>query len=1098
MRFGVLGPLEVWSAEGSLVPVPEVKVRTLLADLLAHHGEVVPKGRLIEDLWGGSAYTARPTSSLQAKVSQLRRALENAETGARSLIAHQAPGYTIDIPAQALDVGRFRALVAEARTCDEPREKVTVLTEALSLWRGPAFADFADQPFVRSAAATLEEERLAAVEVYAETRLELGEHSALVAELTALVERFPLREGLRVVQMRTLYRAGRPSEALDSYADLRRRLDEELGLMPGPALDALQQAILRHDPQLARPDSPPAPATAARARTNLTASVSTLVGRDEAMDEVRRLVSHRRLVTLTGPGGVGKTRLAAATVDGLTAQFPDGTWLVELAGARAPERTIGPEPLAEQIMAVLGIRESASDSPAAGATQRLAGILASQRLVLILDSCEYAIDDVAHLAGPLLDSAPGLHILATSQEPLRVSGETLWPVPSLGLPPSGEERPDTVLASSAVRLFVERVRATDPDFAPDAATVRRIAGICRRLDGIPLALELAATRVRALGVDELYDRLDDRFRILTSGYRDAPHRHRTLEATIDWSWSLLDTRGQTVLRRLSVFAEGCDLEAAEQVCSGTGMTAQDVVDALAVLVDRSLALRSDSPAGARYRLLESVAAYSQQRLAESGESGDLAARHLRYYTDLAERAQPHLHGRDQRRWLRRLDAEAANFQRALQEARRAKDTHRALRLANALSWYRFLRGRLGEARRALATALAVDSEADGGRAAPAERAEAACWHAGFSMLLGDGAPDPPPPAAPAGHEVGQVRAEWFLGAAHWSVGVLSAGEDGVQRALRNSRALHDSWGTAAALSSRAALALARGDLDALRDNALEARAQFTELGEQWGQLKAAEVLSVLAEINGNYEQAEQLHREGLRIAEALELWPEVSRQLSGLGRIAILEWRYREAEDFHTRAQRLAVEQGNRPAEQFAALGLALGARREGNLDVAEARLRPWLTWNRSRYDAPGLALVLAELGFIAEQRVDAAQALTLHQDGLATATATGDPRAVALALEGLAGAHSLAGQWERAARLLGTAAATRRRTGAPQPPAEQADVERIAARLRNVLGEEAYAAEFSVGERTDHVTQAAAEMERSPPAKEADGTPAGRPPDSR
>ncbi|MFE2598995.1 BTAD domain-containing putative transcriptional regulator [Streptomyces sp. NPDC059396] len=1091
MRFGVLGPLEVWSAEGRLVPVPEVKVRTLLADLLAHHGEVVPTGRLIEDLWGGSAYTARPTSSLQAKVSQLRRALENAEAGARSLIAHQAPGYTIDIPAEALDIGRFRALVAEARICDEPRAKAAVLTDALSLWRGPAFADFADQPFVRSAAAALEEERLAAVEVYAETRLELGEHSVLVGELTTLVDRFPLREGLRAVQMRTLYRAGRPSEALDSYADLRRRLDEELGLMPGPALDALQQAILRHDPQLARQESRTDPATAARVRTNLTGSVSTLVGRDEAMDEVRSLISRQRLVTLTGPGGVGKTRLAAATVNGLSAEFPDGAWLVELAGACAPERAMGSEPLAERIMAVLGIRESAFDSRAAGAGQRLADVLASQRLVLVLDSCEYAIDDVARLAGPLLDSAPGLHILATSQEPLRISGETVWPVPSLGLPLPGEDRLDTVLASSAVRLFVDRVRATDPDFSPDTATVRRIAEICRRLDGIPLALELAATRVRALGVDELYDRLDDRFRILTSGYRDAPHRHRTLQATIDWSWSLLDTREQTVLRRLSVFAEGCDLEAAEQVCSGAGMPGEDVVDALAVLVDRSLALRSDSPAGARYRLLESVAAYGQQRLGESGESGALAARHLRYYTELAERAQPHLHGRDQRRWLRRLDGEAANFQRALEEARRTDDAHRALRLSNALSWYRFLRGRLGEARRALATALAVEGEVTGGKVTPTERAEAASWHAGFSMLLGEGASYIGPAKGGSDEaereserEVGQVRAEWFLGAAHWSVGVLSAGEDGVQRALQNFRALRDSWGTAAALSSRAALALARGDLDALRDNALEARAQFTELGEQWGQLKAAEVLSVLAEINGSYEQAEQLHREGLRIAEALELWPEVSRQLSGLGRIAILERRYREAEDFHTRAQRLAIEQGNRPAEQFAALGLALGARREGNLEVAEARLRPWLTWNRSRYDAPGLALVLAELGFIAEQRGDAVSALTLHQDGLATAMATGDPRAVALALEGLAGAHSLAGLWGRAARLLGTAAATRRRAGAPQPPAEQADVERIAARLRGVLGEEAYAAEFSAGERTDHVTQAAAETEQSPSPK--------------
>ncbi|MEV0884560.1 BTAD domain-containing putative transcriptional regulator [Streptomyces microflavus] len=1069
MQFGVLGPLEVWTAQGRQVRVPELKVRTLLADLLVHHGHVVSTGQLIEDLWGGSTFTAQPVSSLQAKVSQLRRALENAEPGARSLIVHRPPGYLLDVPAEALDLGRFRALVAEARACDVPRTRADLLTDSLALWRGPAFADFADLPFAAPAAVSLEEERLRVVEEHADARLALGEHGALLGELAALVGRFPLREGLRAAQMRALYQADRPAEALDSFAEFRRSLDEELGLTPGPALVELQRAILRHDPQLARREPDPAAVvTVARARTNLSAPAGNLIGRGDALAEVRRLLFDRRLVTLTGPGGVGKTRMAVAAAEGVAAEFPDGAWLVELARTDAADGSMDPRDLAELVLGVLGIRESVPDDRTDDPVRRLAGVLAPQRVLLVLDNCEHVLDAVVRLVGPLLDSAPGLHVLTTSQESLRLTREAVWPVLPLELPPPGQDGVEELRASSAVQLFAERAAAGDPAFVLDDTTAPMIAEMCRRLDGLPLALELAATRVRALGVRELHDRLDDRFRLLTGGYRDAPRRHRTLQATIDWSWSLLDPREQSVLRRLAVFADGCCLEAAEEVCAGGEVQRTDVLDILAALVDRSLVLRAEGPGSTRYRLLESVAVYAQQKLRDSAEATAIAARQLGHFTELAERARPHLYGRDQYRWLRRLDAESANFHRALEEARRTGTAATAVRLVNALSWYRFLRGRLGEGRKALADALNTPGEVE-----PAARAEARAWHTGFTLLLGEpgrsAGPELACPPARAEQTVERARAEWFLGFAQWNVGALSAGERSVQRALRDFRVLRDPWGTAAALSSRAALALGRGDLAALHGNALEAHDHFVELGENWGKLKATETLSVLAEINGDYERATQLHREGLRIAETLELWSEVSRKMSGLGRIALLMSRYREAENFHARALRLAVEQGNRPAEQFAAVGLALGSRREGRLDEAESLLRPWLTWNRSRHDAPGLALVLAELGFIAEQREDGPGALTLHLDGLAAARAAGDPRSVALALEGVAGAYSLTGRPYEAARLLGTATATRLRSGAPQPHAERDDVDRISARLREDLGVAVYATQFTAGESLDH-----------------------------
>ncbi|WP_244201983.1 BTAD domain-containing putative transcriptional regulator [Streptomyces diastatochromogenes] len=1064
---------------GRPVRVPEVKVRALLANLLAHHGQVVPTVRLIEALWGGTP-PANPTASLQAKVSQLRRALEDAEEGARDLVVHRAPGYTLQAPQDAVDSLRFRTLVARARTLDDLRARAAALEDALALWRGPAFADFADEPFVHTALAQLEEERLTAVEEHFETRLELGEHSLLIGELAALVTAHPLRERLRMAHMRALHQAARSSEALASYADLRRHLDTELGLVPSEAADALQQAILRQDPALRGPAAPATAEAAPRARTSLPDFPNALVGRDDALEEGRRMVARSRLVTFTGPGGVGKTRLAVAVAARAADAFPDGVRLVEFAGLRPADQDGRPWCLAQHVLAALGIREGADQTGArpgegCGPEHHLLDFVASRRLLLVLDNCEHVLDDVALLVRQLLEQAPGVTVLATSREPVRLQGETVWPVPPLELPRSTERV--ALERSSAVRLFVERARSADPSFVLDAQTAPAVAAVCRRLDGIPLALELAATRVRALGVHELLDRLDDRFRVLNSGYRGAPHRQQTLQATIEWSWSLLGPAEQAVLRRLSVHVKGCALAAAEEVCAGGEVAAGDVVDILSRLVDRSLVIRGDSPAGARYRLLESVGAYARARLAEAGEAAQVTRRHTVHYTELAERARPHLHGPEQQRWLRRLSAETANFRQAVREAADGGSPELALRLVNALAWFWILMGRLTEGRRCLASAL----EAPGPLPGPPGVLEAATWCEGIGLLLGEIEPDEqcraPRERAPAQRSAGLARAKWFVGQALWDVGALAAAESWVNEALVDFRALRDAWGVAAALSSRAALAMARGSLAALHDDALEARAQFSALGDAWGQLKAAQALAVHAEITAAYDEAAQLHREGLRIAESLELWPEVSRQLSGLGRIALLSERYDEAEELHDRALRLAIEQGNRPAEQMAELGLALGARRQGDLAAADRHLRPWLEWNRTRGAINGLALVLAELGFCAELRGDAAACLDLHRDGLTAALATEDPRAVALALEGLAGAHSLTARTARAARLLGTAAATRERSGAPLPEAERADVQRISARVRGALGAQTYAAEYATGQTVGYREAAEAEL---------------------
>ncbi|WP_336206843.1 BTAD domain-containing putative transcriptional regulator [Nonomuraea sp. LPB2021202275-12-8] len=1061
MRFGVLGPLAVWAEDGEPVVVREAKVRALLAELLVDPGLVVSSDRLVDDIWRDEP-PAKPAGALQTLVSRLRRALAQGT----ELVVHRPPGYLLQVADDAVDAGRFAALTAQARKAVGPRERASLLTSALALWRGPAFADFADEPFTRVAIARLEEQRLLAIEDQAEARLDLGEHSLLAGELTDVTERHPLRERLRAAHMRALYGAGRPSEALDRYHELRHRLAEEVGSEPGAELVALYQEILRQDPRLQAE-----PATAEpRPRTNLPTPLTELIGRSQSVAEVGSLLITGPLVTLTGPGGVGKTRLAVETATRLAQSFPDGTWLVELAAH--PRTADTTDELAEVVAATLGIRDDTAPGPfPAGRphtlTGRLAEALHGKRLLLVLDNCEHVVEPAAMLAEELLRFAPGIRILATSQEPLGITGEQLWPVLPLDLPAA-----DAVTVrqaqSGAVRLFVARAAAASPGFGLTEDNARAVAAICRRLDGIPLALELAASRVRVLGVRELSERLDDRFRLLIGGRRGAPARQRTLRAMIDWSWELLTAAEQIVLRRLAIHSDGCTLDAAETVCAGDGVKRAQVVDLLARLVDRSLVLVAHEADGPRYRLPESVAAYCLERL-HAGDHEPVRRAHALYYTSFAEQADSYLRGEHQQAWLKRLDTETANLRSALDGAAADGDARLARRLAHAMVWYWFLRGRLTEAKRSLAVALALNEDSE-----DADRSLTMAWRAGVSMLSGDRSG----PEWDSGsvsklyedirepHE--QARAGWLLGFAVTLFGDLAVGEELTDRILARSHAIDDHWGIAAALVTRSTQNYTCGDFGSSLRQGEESLALFRALGDRWGQSQAMAVLGRLAEIAGDHAQARRWHRDGLRIAEGLGLWTDASRRWSELGRIALLTGDHVQAEEFHQRGRRLAVEQGDKPAEEFAEVGLALIARRQGRLDAAEAYLRRWLEWNRL-FDAEyGAALILAELGFVAELRGDADAALTLHLEGLSTARDTGDPRAVALALEGLAGARALAGRHEQAAQSLGAAAAARASVGAPLPPAERGDVDRVTTVVRAALGDADFAAAFNRGADLD------------------------------
>ena len=1028
VRFGVLGPLAVWTDDGEPVTIPGRKVRALLADLLLHEGHVVSRDRLVEDLWGEEA-PADPAAALHVRISQLRRALEAAEPGGRDLVVSQPPGYALRPAPGAVDAARFTALVERARAAAGARERAALLAAALELWRGPFLADFADEEFARDAVRHWEERRLAAVEEHAEVRLALGEHRELVAELGELVARHPFRERLRAAHLRALHRSGRTAEALDDFAGLRRLLADELGLDPGPELTALHQAILRGDPA---EDPPPAAARAARPATNLPAPVTELIGRDHAVARVRELLGAGRLVTLTGPGGVGKTSVAVAAARSLVDAFPDGVWLVDLA------TWDGSGDAAEPVLAALAVPDAPGETrPAA---DRLAAVLRERRTLLVLDNCEHVIEPVAGLVAALLAAAPGLHVLATGREPLRLRGEARWEVPPLEVPDTDD--PERLAACPAVRLFAARA-GLDGD-----ADVGAIAEVCRRLDGIPLALELAATRVPALGVAELAARLQvprDRFGLLGRGPRDAPARQRTLAAVIDWSWRLLGDAERAVLRRLAVHVGGCTLEAAEAVCAGDGVDRAEVLDLLAGLVDRSLVVRGDGP---RFRLLESVAAYCLDRLRESGEEAAVRRRHAEHYLALALRADPLLRGRGQREWLQRLDAEAANLRAALDTFRRCGAAEPALRLALALTWYRFLRGRVGEARRALEAALAI-----GGPAPDGLRAAGGVWHAGLAIWQGQAGPERAADALAAYRGLAgpaeRARAEWFLAMARAGLGDGAAAAGPLADALAAFRAAGDRWGEAAALSTRAMLAHMRHDLAALERDARRSAELFDELGDAWGVLRGTDWLIGLADLSGDHAEAMRLCRDGLRLAEELGLWPDVAGRLGWLAWLSARTGDVAGAREYGERARRLAARQGLHQEEVLARLALAVAARRAGDPAEAEGHLRGLLDAARRRDGEgppPYLAMVLAELGLLAVGRGDAAGALDRFREGFAVARELGSVPEMAWALVGMAAALVPDGRPRLAALLLGAAEAARRAAGQRLAARDRDDLARITA----------------------------------------------------
>ncbi|NES14114.1 MULTISPECIES: BTAD domain-containing putative transcriptional regulator [Micromonospora] len=1066
MRISLLGPLELRADPGTPVEVGGARLRRLLILLALEPGRTVPVGRLADGVWDGDPPSG-VANALQALVSRLRRSAPGLPVEARP------GGYRLAVSPDDVDLHRFEAEVhaGRARLDTDPAGASRRLTEALALWRGPALAEVADADFARAPMARLTELRLAATEDLVAARLAGEAPDALLPELRELVAAHPLRERLAGLLIRALHRAGRSAEALAEYERLRATLADTLGIDPGPELAALHLEILRAgDTGGGGPDGPPghapaagdAGATPGPVRGNLPAALTSFVGREEAVDRVGALLDGYRLVTLTGPGGAGKTRLAVESGRAVAGRFPDGVWLVELAPVTDPAE------VPQAVLAALGLREQAllARGPRNGPEPvepvgRLVEALAGRSALLLLDNCEHLLDAAAALAGSLLTAGPRLRVLATSREPLGVTGEAVRPVESLALPP-GDADPATALAYPAVRLFADRAAAARADFTVDGATVGPVVRICRALDGMPLAIELAAARLRSLTAAQVDSRLDDRFRLLTGGSRTALPRHQTLRAVVDWSWDLLDDGERALWRRLAIFAGGATLDAAERVC-GDGSRpggVPDVLDRLAALVDKSLvvAVGDTEP---RYRMLETIREYGLHRLAEAGEADRVRRAHATEYLALAEAAEPRLRTGEQLLWLRRLAADHDNLHAGLRHAVAAGDIPTAVRYAAALGWYWWLSGQRAEGAELAAQVLALPGVA--GRAAP-DRLAVALTMAALNLVS-------------TRNDLATSLA-WLERAAELAVGhesghpvlrlvglIVAAFRNGLPpRSPEELATLFDDpdpWvaGTARLFQAHAHLNAGLSDESAEAD-LRAALAHYRAVGDRWGMSFGLTSLADLLDRRGEAARATPFHEEALAYFEELGVQDDVPEMRLRLAHnlwrrgdhdraLAVLSQAEREAELGGSDETRAAVTHGR--AEILRAQGDWAGARaclRESIRLVGDRAVAP--QWRALH--ATNLAMLDAVEG-------DLVAARGHHDRALGLALGSQDAPVVGAVLVGFADLALRLGRPAAAARLLGAASGVR---GGPDHAI--LDRPRVEAAARAALGEAGFAEAYAGG----------------------------------
>ena len=711
LEFGVLGYLRV-QADDLDIDIPGERRTAVLVRLLMAGGHPLSTAQLAEDAWDGSPPKAA-VATLQSHVSFLRKTIPSLA------IRYVSGGYVLDRNDATLDSALFEEDVADAQAHRSNLERTeALLRRALGRWRGPALADVAGASWALGETARLEQLRIGALESWLHALVETGRSAEAVAEAEAAVEAAPFSDGLWSLLMMALYRSGRQGEALRAYQKVRDFLAES-GLEPSAKLTALEEAIARDDPELSpmattgpallitgdreldgmgEPESSRQSSDLPEIKTNLPSEISSFVGREAELSQVGDLLSIARLVTITGAGGLGKTRLALQTAAELRPQFEGGAWFIDLAPLSDPSH------VPSAVSRALRVREE-PDSPI---VDTLVGALRTRKALLIFDNCEHVVESTAQLVEALIRACPELHVLASSRERLDVRGERIFRIPPLTLPePSGG---DSIGNSEAVLLFVQRASENSMGFELTSGNAEVVASICGQLDGLPLAIELAAARLRTFSVFDIETRLSDRFGLLTGGSRTAAARQRTLSATVQWSYDLLNEEERWMLGRLSVFRGGWDVETAESLCAAPpDIPALDVIDVLSSLVDKSLIYtEGTSNEGIRYRVLETIREYAAARLAAESPSEVEATgvAHARTFLTMVQAAAPHLSGRNQSEWLARLELEHENLRAALAFCqRRDAMSDESIELATGLRPFWEMKGYYQEAGAFLEDAL---------------------------------------------------------------------------------------------------------------------------------------------------------------------------------------------------------------------------------------------------------------------------------------------------------------------------------------------------------------------------------------------------------
>jgi predicted ATPase/DNA-binding SARP family transcriptional activator len=1063
VRVAILGPFEVYDDEGAAVAVAGARLRGLIARLALAGGQPVSTSALAEAVWEGEP-PADVANALQTLVSRARRVL-----GGPAAVEQSAAGYRLAVTPGDVDALRFERLVAEG-----------AVAEALALWRGPALADAGD--FAGPYARRLEDLRLdAAVTLF--TR-EVDGGAARVGELEALVAAHPLHEKLTGLLMRALAATGRQADALAAYEALRTRLAEGLGIDPGPQLRAVHLEVLRGEA-----GAPAAPA--ARVRTNLRAQLTSFVGRQDEVKRVREALAKHRLVTLVGPGGAGKTRLAAEVAAQVRDAVPlngtvpfnavpfnavplntvppgdmpgdalEGIWIVELASVADPAD------VPKAVLGSIGLRETrvfpdgTQRVTSRDARSRLLEGLAGSRALLVLDNCEHLIDACAHLADALLAHCPGLRVVATSREPLGITGESLLVVPPL----DGEP---------AVRLFADRAAAVNPEFTVDDATRTLVSDIVTRLDGLPLAIELAAARLRTLPLREISLRLADRFRLLTGGSRTALPRHRTLRAVVEWSWELLAPAERLLAERFSVFPAGATPSAVAAVCADGRLPAVDVDELLSSLVDKSLL--QPLAGGTRLRMLETIREYGAEQLARRGEAGGLRRRHAAHYSGLMREAEPRLLTRDQLRWVAELRADRDNVLAALRYLCETGEADGALALAMSLVLMALLLGSESDIAEWLGEALAVPGGSDAGLRAIAEAVYA------LTSVMDPAGEHRAPAAGPGlAERLDAVDLDRYplAGLLRPVYAVFSNDSERARGYLEQARAGRDEWVVAASWLMTAGLAENDGNLAAMRPAAVEAVCRFRVLGERGGLSTALRTLGNALLLEGDLAAAEAAYAEAGGLLTELGHREDLAQIQLRLADIAVRQGDRDRARQLSAGARSIAESAGSPIDEGIAAGWWAASEVAWGNIDAArplQAAAERQLARFSPTHPARGHmeAMVAATAALIAIADGDVAAAREQAGRSFRAAVASRDMPLIALASGAVAELALAEGEPAAAAEMLGARAVVR---GADDPT--DPTTAKLAPLLRAVLGDDRYDLAYRDGKALDR--QAA--VERLDPA---------------